>query len=61
MARDDRYSQAIAKFCRNNNLQRQKGFVYYIGKDGCLWAEPLKNNTKGKRHRVSPLKVPRSV
>ena len=50
MARDDRYSQVIAKFCRDNSLQRQKGFVYYIGKDSCLWADPLKSNTKGKRH-----------
>lgn len=59
--RDDRYVKAIAKFCKEQGLQRQKGFVYYIGSDGKLWADPLKSNTKGKRHRVSPLKVPRGV
>lgn len=34
-------------------IKREPGYLYYFGKDGCVWASPMKNNLKGKKHRVT--------
>jgi hypothetical protein len=33
-------------------IQRQPGYLYYVGKDGYVWASPMKTNTGGEKHRV---------
>ena len=32
---------------------REKGYLYYTGKDGYIWAAPMKSNTNGKKHRTN--------
>lgn len=49
---------AMAVFMKKQGLQYQRGYLYFIGADGCVWAKPLQSNKTGKTHRVSPLKVP---
>lgn len=33
-------------------IQRQPGYLYYLGKDGYVWASPMKSNKTGTKHRV---------
>jgi len=33
-------------------IQKQPGYLYYLGKDGYVWASPMKHNKEGKAHRV---------
>ena len=33
-------------------IQRQPGYLYYLGKDGYVWASPMKSNVGGKKHRA---------
>ena len=38
-------------------IQREKGYLYFIGKDGYVWAAPMKHNTSGKKKKVSTEKT----
>ena len=33
-------------------IVREKGFLYFIGKDGYVWAAPMKHNKTGKKKKV---------
>lgn len=37
-------------------ISRESGYLYYIGKDGFLWASPLKSNKTGKKKKVGKVK-----
>jgi len=39
-------------------IKREKGFLYFIGKDGYIWAAPMKHNKTGVKHKVGTQKVP---
>ena len=32
-------------------IKREKGYLYYVGKDGYVWASPMKSNPHGKKHK----------
>lgn len=32
-------------------IKREKGYLYYVGKDGYVWASPMKSNPNGKKHK----------
>jgi calcineurin-like phosphoesterase family protein len=36
-------------------IQREKGYLYFIGKDGYVWAAPMKYNTTGKKKKVGTI------
>ena len=38
-------------------IQREKGFLYFIGKDGYVWAAPMKHNKTGKKKKVGTEKI----
>jgi hypothetical protein len=40
-------------------IVREKGYLYYIGKDGYVWRIPTKLNPKGTRAKVGTEKIPR--
>jgi hypothetical protein len=40
-------------------IKREKGYLYYLGKDGYLWKTPTKLNKSGKKARVGTQKVVR--
>lgn len=40
-------------------VKREKGYLYYLGKDGYLWKTPTKLNTKGKKAKVGTEKIVR--
>jgi len=33
-------------------ITRQPGYLYYVGKDGYVWASPMPKNVNGEKHRV---------
>jgi hypothetical protein len=43
----------------NEKIKREKGYLYYVGKDGYVWAAPMKNNPSGKKRKVGTEKVNR--
>jgi len=38
-------------------IKREKGYLYYIGKDGYVWAAPMKSNKTGKKKKVGTEKI----
>jgi hypothetical protein len=40
-------------------FRREKGYLYYIGKDGFVWATPMKHNKSGRKKRVGTVKHPK--
>ena len=38
-------------------VKREKGFLYYIGNDGYVWATPMKHNTTGMKHKVGTVQI----
>ena len=40
-------------------IKREPGYLYYLGKDGFVWAAPMKNNKTGKKKKVGTEKVAR--
>lgn len=40
-------------------IRKEPGYLYYLGKDGYIWASPMKHNKNGKKHRVGTEKLHR--
>jgi hypothetical protein len=40
-------------------IKREKGYLYYLGKDGFIWKSPMKANPKGKKAKVGTEKINR--
>jgi len=38
-------------------VKKEKGFLYYLQKDGYVWVSPMKKNTTGKVHKVGTEKI----
>jgi hypothetical protein len=43
----------------NDKIERKPGYMYYLGKDGYVWASPMKHTKGGSKHRVGKEKVER--
>ena len=41
----------------SERVKREDGYLYYIGKDGYVWAAPMKHNKKGKKKKVGSEKI----
>ncbi len=41
----------------NEKISREDGYLYYVGKDGFVWAAPMKHNTRGKKKKVGSVKI----
>jgi hypothetical protein len=38
-------------------IEREEGYLYYVGKDGYVWAAPMKHKPGGKKKRVGNEKI----
>ncbi|MEM4389164.1 MAG: hypothetical protein QXG98_00695 [Candidatus Micrarchaeia archaeon] len=38
-------------------IEREEGYLYYVGKDGYVWRAPMKNNPGGTKKRVGTEKI----
>lgn len=41
----------------SEKIVREDGFLYYVGKDGFVWAAPMKHNTRGRKKKVGSEKI----
>jgi hypothetical protein len=41
----------------SEKISREDGYLYYIGKDGYVWAAPMKHNKGGRKKKVGSEKV----
>lgn len=41
----------------SEKIAREDGYLYYIGKDGYVWAAPMKHNKGGRKKRVGNEKI----
>jgi hypothetical protein len=42
-------------------LEREDGYLYFLGKDGFVWKTPMKTNTRGRKAKVGSEKVKREA
>ncbi|MGC8495658.1 MAG: hypothetical protein ACP5RM_00075 [Candidatus Micrarchaeia archaeon] len=49
----------MAERIGSEKLEREDGYLYYLGKDGYVWKTPMKANAKGKKARVGKEKISR--
>lgn len=49
----------MAERVTEERIKREKGYLYYLGKDGYLWRTPTKLNKSGTRARVGTEKIAR--
>lgn len=47
----------MAKRIGKEKIKREKGYLYYIGKDGYVWRAPMKHNPRGTKKRVGTEKI----
>jgi len=40
-------------------IEREEGYLYYLGKDGYVWRVPMKSNKTGTKARVGTEKIVR--
>jgi len=40
-------------------IKREPGYLYFLGKDGFVWQNPMKSNKSGKKAKVGKEKVER--
>ena len=38
-------------------IEREEGYLYYVGKDGYVWRAPMKHNKRGRKKRVGTEKI----
>ncbi|MFA5108756.1 MAG: hypothetical protein WC492_04470 [Candidatus Micrarchaeia archaeon] len=41
----------------SEKITRESGYLYFVGKDGYVWAAPMKHNKSGKKKKVGTEKV----
>ncbi len=40
-------------------VDRESGYLYYLGKDGFVWKTPMRSNKSGRKEKVGREKVER--
>lgn len=38
-------------------ITREGGYLYYVGKDGFVWAAPMKHNKRGRKKKIGSEKI----
>ncbi|MGB9719233.1 MAG: hypothetical protein ACPL06_01415 [Candidatus Anstonellales archaeon] len=47
----------MAERIGKEKINREEGYLYFIGKDGYVWATPMKHNKSGKKKKVGNEKI----
>ena len=50
----------MAERVGKEQITREKGYLYYLGKDGYLWKTPTKLNKSGRKAKVGSEKISRA-
>lgn len=51
----------MAERVGSEKLDREDGYLYFLGKDGFVWKTPMKTNTRGRKAKVGSEKVKRET
>ena len=49
----------MGKRISKEKIDREPGYLYYVGKDGYVWRTPMKANKKGTKKKVGTEKIER--
>ncbi len=49
----------MAERVGSERIDREDGYLYFLGKDGMVWRTPMKTNPRGRKARVGSEKVRR--
>ncbi len=49
----------MGKMISSEKISREDGYLYYVGKDGYVWASPMKHNKSGRKKKVGSEKISR--
>ena len=49
----------MAERVTKEKVDRDNGYLYYLGKDGYVWRTPMRNNPRGRKAKVGGEKVKR--
>lgn len=49
----------MAERLTSEKVEREDGYLYFLGKDGFAWRTPMKNNPRGRKSKVGSEKVRR--
>jgi hypothetical protein len=49
----------MAERIGKEKIEREDGYLYYLGKDGFVWKTPMKSNSRGRKAKISKEKVQR--
>ncbi|HIH22594.1 TPA: hypothetical protein HA238_02615 [Candidatus Micrarchaeota archaeon] len=41
----------------SEKIGRDNGYLYFVGKDGYVWAAPMKHNKSGRKKKVGSEKI----
>jgi len=47
----------MGKKIGSERISREDGYLYFVGKDGYVWAVPMKHNKRGRKKKVGNEKV----
>ncbi|MCL5433569.1 MAG: hypothetical protein M1538_01140 [Candidatus Marsarchaeota archaeon] len=42
----------MAERIGKEKIEKEGGYLYYIGKDGFVWRSPMKNNKRGRKSKI---------
>ena len=51
----------MGKRIGKEQIKREKGHLYYVGKDGYVWKTPTKINKSGKKAKVGSERIERKA
>ncbi len=49
----------MAERLTSEKVEREDGYLYFLGKDGFAWRTPMKNNPRGRKAKVGSERVRR--
>ncbi|MDE1824381.1 MAG: hypothetical protein KGI00_03065 [Candidatus Micrarchaeota archaeon] len=49
----------MAERVSREKVDREDGYLYFLGKDGFVWRTPMRNNPRGRKAKVGSEKIRR--
>lgn len=49
----------MAERVTKERVDREDGYLYYLGKDGYVWRTPMRNNPRGRKGKVGEERISR--